>query len=475
MSGKDIEGTNNNSSINSDKSLLPPREKLIYILASFPNTVLAGIFSLLYVNFFWDNLQLEQFYFVLGQLIYMFINAFNDFFLGRMSDKTNIAKWGSRRLIFIKWGGPMWAFVFFILWFPWSYSIQIIIFLHFVISICAFDMFQTLVVLVWNALLPELTENLHERNKILFFNQIIGGIGAFFVIIAMVIFESNMEAFHIFTAVMAILCAGMFFFISQRLHERPELYQDGDIPGIRKSLKETLKSRAFVTQTAFKFFNYVNVAILFQFVFAYLYITGFDVFTTTMMIYFFVGLCGLIGSGAYVLLARKRSMQTLMIRGRILSIILAIIAFSIVIQPGADLLIWIFFPICALIGSFTIFETPYLMLAVDDDELRHGTRREGMFYGTNALFVKFADGVGSIIATSVLLYFGFVRNASTQTAEAIFGIKFLFFIVPAIMNTLGLICLFLFPLHGERLKETRANLKRLHEEKESAADINLEL
>ncbi len=475
MSEKDIEDINNNSVMNPDQSKLSSKEKFIYTLASFPNSVLAGIFALLYVNFFWDNLQLEQFYFVLGQIIYMFINAFNDFFLGRMSDKTNIAKWGSRRLIYIKWGGPMWAFVFFMLWFPWSYTNQFIIFLHFVVSICAFDMFLTLVILVWMALLPELTENLNERNKIQFFNQIVGTIGAFCVIIAVVVFESNLEAFHIFTAVMAILCAGMFFFISQRLHERPELYKNAEIPGLKKSIKETFKSRAFVTQTAFKFFNYVNMAMLLQFVFVYLYISGFDIFTTAFSIYFIIGVCGLLGSGIYVKLAQKRSMQTLMIRGRVLSITISIIAFMIVIQPGAELLIWVFFPIGILIGSYNIFETPYLMLAVDDDEVQHGIRREGMFYGANAFFIKFADSVGPIIATSVLLYFGFVRNAAQQTSEAIIGIKFLFFIVPAIMNILGLICLFIFPLHGERLKKTRAELLRLHEEKERKANVNLDL
>jgi len=182
----------------SDFKILSGKETFTYVMAMIPQTILSGIFVLLYVNFFWDNLKLQQTYFVIGSIIFMLVNSLNDFFLGRMSDKTNVERWGSRRLIYIKWGGPLWALAFFLTWFPWSYDNQIIIFIHFVVSICAFDMFLTLVILVWMALLPELTENLAERNKIQLLNQIFATIGALPVIFAMFIFESNFKMFQIF-------------------------------------------------------------------------------------------------------------------------------------------------------------------------------------------------------------------------------------------------------------------------------------
>ena len=39
-----------------------------------------------------------------GLLIYAVINSLNDFYLGRVSDKTNVERCGGRRLIYIKWG-----------------------------------------------------------------------------------------------------------------------------------------------------------------------------------------------------------------------------------------------------------------------------------------------------------------------------------------------------------------------------------
>jgi Na+/melibiose symporter-like transporter len=270
-----------------------------------PQTILSGIFVLLYVNFFWDNLKLQQSYFVIGSIIFMFVNSLNDFFLGRLSDTTDVNRWGSRRLIYIKWGGPLWALVFFLTWFPWSYDNQIIIFIHFVVSICAFDMFLTLVILVWMALLPELTENLAERNKIQFLNQIFGTIGALPVIFALIIFESNFKMFQIFAGVMALISAVLYFIIGNTLRERPELYKLEEVPGLIISIKEVLKSRSFIAYVSFNFFSYVNMLLGYTFVFAYLYIFGFDLFTASMLFILNGIIFGWLGSIIYIILAKR--------------------------------------------------------------------------------------------------------------------------------------------------------------------------
>ncbi len=464
----------NFDSYKEDRKRLSSTQKFTYIISVLPQTILAGIFNLNYVNFFWDNLKLQQTYFVIGQLIYMFVNAFNDFFLGRLSDQTNVKKWGSRRLIYIKWGGPAWALVFFLMWFPWSYTNQIIIFIQFLVSICAFDMFLTLVILVWMALLPELTENLAERNQIQFYNQIFLIIGAFPVLISLSIFETSLQAFQLFTGVMAIISAVLYFIVGSKLHERPELYEHEEIPGLWTSIKETLKSKSFISYTSYKFFNYVNNAMSLPFVFAFIYIVGVDVFTASILFYIIYTIFGWLGYGLYMQLSKKHEMQTLIIRGRIIHIIISIVGFIVVLQPGMELTIWLFMAIQSIVSGYLLFAYPYLMLATDEDEVLYGYRREGMFLGTNAFFIKFSDSIGPIIATSVLLFFGFVRDAPVQSAQAILGIKVLFFIIPTIMNVLGLICISFYPLKGDYLKEIRSKLLELHEQKARAHSISQE-
>ena len=81
-------------------------------------------------------------------------------------------------------------------------------------------------------------------------------------------------------------------------------------------------------------------------------------------------------------------MRTLIIRGRIIQITLNISAFFILLIPGLTLLIWVFFSLGMICQGYMLFDYPLLMLITDDDEVTHGTRREGMIMGANAFFIN---------------------------------------------------------------------------------------
>jgi hypothetical protein len=87
-----------------DVNKLSSKEIFIYILGNIPQTILSGIFLLVYIKFFSIKLKLQMKYFIIGQIGYMILNACNVFFLGRLSETTNVEKWGSRCLIYIRWG-----------------------------------------------------------------------------------------------------------------------------------------------------------------------------------------------------------------------------------------------------------------------------------------------------------------------------------------------------------------------------------
>ena len=82
------------------------------------------------------------------------------------------------------------------------------------------------------------------------------------------------------------------------------------------------------------------------------------------------------------------------------------------------ILIWIFIGIISLFSGFNVFDFVLLTFAIDEDELKHGSRRESIFQGTSSLLFKPADSIGPIIATSILLAFGFVQGAPTQSVGA---------------------------------------------------------
>ncbi|MCP4762745.1 MAG: MFS transporter [archaeon] len=433
----------------------------------------SGIFALLYVRFFWNDLLLNPILFNIGLGIYAVINSLNDFYLGRLSDKTDVARWGSRRLIYIKWGGIVWAIIFFVMWFPWSTDHttpigQLLIFLHFITSICALDTFVTLVWLLWVALLPELTESTEERTEISLLTKWFLMFGSIPVLLAFLIYDMGLIYFQIFTGICAIFGGCIYFYVGSKMRERPELYVAQEILPLKQSLKEVLESKTFVTVTIFRSFNVIYTSLGAEFVFAFIFIMKFDSQTTSLLFFLIYTLVSFLGNLLYHKLSLKTDMRTLIIRGRIINIILNIIGFFVILIDSLWFFIWIFLAVNFFVGGYGLFDYPVLMLISDDDERTHGQRREGLIVGTNAFFMKIADSAGPILGTTVLLLFGFVRDFPTQIPEAIFGIKILFFIVPAIVHFIGLIAMYYFPLHGEELKKLNSQLLELHKQKTEA-------
>ena len=106
-----------------------------------------------------------------------------------------------------------------------------------------------------------------------------------------------------------------------------------------------------------------------------------------------------------------------------------------------------------------------MSLSMDEDEVNHGTRREGMFLGMNAFFTKPAQSLGPIIATIILTTYGYAQDALIQTPEALFGIKILFLLVPAVASSISLIVIYFYPLYGERFKDLQVRLEEIHQQK----------
>ncbi|MFX0000172.1 MAG: MFS transporter [Candidatus Hodarchaeota archaeon] len=440
-------------------------QKIYYLINKVPFTLMPGIFNIVYVYFFWDYLGLEQFLFVIGMVIYGIFNALNDPLLGQWSDRVDVNKWGSRRLIFIKYGGPIWALLFFLIWVPWSYDNQIIIFLHFIIMMVLYDNMLTMVILVWDALLPEIAESIDDRNKIFFLGGVVGAIGGIPILFTLTIKNAGLIAFQLFSGILAVISAIIFVLAGIKLHERPELHQEMNLSGWFKSFKQCIRSRSFVSFTLYRFFRVINETMTFSFMFVYalLFTTGFD---TILLITF--GLGGVIGQLVYVRLSEKKVMQSLIMHGRAIEISIAMVAFLISLLKGTEFIWFGLLIIKIILGGYSVFVNPYLLLVCDEDEMKYNTRREGMYLGTNAIFNKIAESTGPILAVTVLILFGFRQNAPEgyiQSESAIIGIKFLLFIVPSIMDALGMIALKFYQIKGDYLKELKKYIEKAHQDK----------
>ncbi len=443
---------------------LTQRERIGYALGAAPGGVLAYVFTFKYIELFFNDLKLLPTYFIIGQIIYLIINAVNDPLLGQLTDRTNPKKWGSRRIIYIKYGGPIWALTFILVWFPWSYDNQIIIFLHYVISICIFDSMLTLVIIAWMALLPEMTNDTGERSLVILIVILIGILAIVPVLYIIGPMKPTSQDFQILMLIIAVVSSILMLIVARECFERPEFHND-QIFALGESLKETLKSKSFLIYTGFNFCNIFLGGIGLSYLFVYALVLG-ENFGEAVGYFILISIVVAFISNIYCAQLRpKWGMRKIVLRFGILRALGALVLFVIILNPVPLWVIWTGFIIHTFLGGYGVFSTPLLYLSIDEDELKHGSRREGMFLGMNALFTKPALSLGPIIATIILISYGYIQGSDNQPQSAYFGIKILFFLVPAIVLFISMIFIYFHPLYGEILAQMEEKLETLHKEK----------
>jgi GPH family glycoside/pentoside/hexuronide:cation symporter len=119
----------------------------------------------------------------------------------------------------------------------------------------------------------------------------------------------------------------------------------------------------------------------------------------------------------------------------------------------------------------------------DEDELKTKRRREGMFFGTNALVTKPASSFIIFIFTAIIEFYGYgnlimsrfnfsaLDNLSNVflrytggTSQIAFGFRLAVGILPLAFIILAGIALYFYPLHGAKLEQIKKDLEIHHRE-----------
>lgn len=450
-----------------DQDKQTKRNYLGYYLGNFSWTILGGIFLLSYVDFFYDDLGLSNEYFNLALIIYAIINSINDPLVSIMSDRTDRRRWGSRRIIYIRWGGLFWCIFFVVTWFPWSYDNQLIMFFHFLISISMFDMGLSLVISCWMSLLPEIAPDVNQRVKLSYIVGIITVAAGIFVIIFASTKDFGIPVFQIMSIFVGIICFVLFYLVGTLVKEREEYMDDKPLPFF-KGIVETVKSKSYMIFIGYNFFNVINMSIGIAYVFIYQLITPLNLMGFYLIMVFNSTVANYLG----MRFQRKMGMRGVILKFGIFRVILGILFYilSLIITQGqlGLLLPLIGYIIISFIGGIMGgFGHTLMTLSMDEDELRTGVRRENTFLGVNALFTKPGDSIGPIIATMILGITNYVRDspAILQPASAIIGIKTIFLLIPTLFTIISLIFMYFYPIHGEYKTKIYDEIEKLHQTK----------
>ena len=443
--------------------------KIIWGIAALGTSLISGTFGALLPIFYQDYLGLQTGWIALASTIYAIWNAINDPLIGYISDSTRFKK--GRRIPYMRFTAPFLALTFALVWFAPPKAGQETLFFWMLGGMLLYDTCYTIIGLVYSALLPEITESDSERNSLQISSSLFGLLGMILGFVIPDLFrpkgggELTFLPLQVSMIVIGILSAFFIILTTLKVKERPEFHTvDQPLP-VREAIRYTFTSKSFLILVSQNFMSILMQSLLLGMIF---YLADYVLKMNTMIILAFVFIPLIIGVPLTTIIRQRMGVvgaQQLLLL--IAGVGLALIA----VVPDQLILLCLAMAGFGLSGPQTLTNVMFGQVA-DEDELRSGVRREGAFFGINALITKPAQSVALTLVPLVLSATGFItRDANNgqaflnQSASAIFGIKVLIGLIPGVALILGAILLRWFPLKGTDLDEMKTDLLALHAKK----------
>lgn len=436
------------------------KNSILYSFGNFSAGLTDAVFSTFVIFFYVDHLKMPPYLIGIGMTIYGIWNAINDPIFGQISDRTR-SKWG-RRKPYIIFGSLPLSLAFISIWVPPTGIIGenvTMMFIYFMITIFLYDTLYSLVILNWTALFPEMYKTQEERTKVSAYRQVIGVIATILGSTLPPILSESI-GWGPMAVIFAILSFAALKLSLKSSFESPE-YNTGQGLSLLNALKATFKSKSFITYiigTTLVQFTFVMMQAGIPFYAKYvLKAKGIQV-SLILGIIFFVSLLFI---SMWAKLANKYSTRkTMIISTAFFGVSLLQFWFvkSFLIEMIAAGIVGI-----GLAGIIVLMDV-MLSDVIDEDELKTGFRREGMYFGINALLIRIGISVQSILMGYILKTSGYDAKLSVenQPQSAIIGLRSIVSIIPFIALIFAIISFKFYPLHGEKLTDIKNKVEKLH-------------
>ena len=383
---------------------------------------------------------------------YTIYNAFNNPALGYLSDRTR-TRWG-RRIPYIMFGGLPYAVAFSLIFtIPFDgKSDPFGLLVYFGIMIIIWEGLYTAIATGYYGLLPEMFDSYRERTdvaaKMNIFQTIALVLGAALPpYLSSVLGWSGMAILLSVISVIAIYAGVPYLF------ERPELKTDTSFP-FAAAIKATFLNRSYLTAAgaqAMRFFATGTLQAGMLFYLKYSLDVDEGLATVILGIAFLIAMLSLYPWRNWV--ANKLdSRRTLMLANVVMILGIVPMGFSpnIYFTYAAAIVLGIGLGGLVLMGDVIMTEV------VDEDEVKTGHQRAGMYFGMSGLLVSSAFGV-------IMPTFGYDTLLDVQPASVNLGFRVFLTVPTTIGFLLATFLLWLYPLHGRYLSGIRETLEKKRE------------
>jgi GPH family glycoside/pentoside/hexuronide:cation symporter len=430
------------------------KTRMLYSLTSLgvatPAEAINGIIAFYIV----DVMNLPATWFATFWFFYTIYNAFNNPVLGYLSDRTR-SRFG-RRIPYILFVGLPYAVCFALLFTaPFDGRTNPVgLLLYFGIAIVVWEGLYTAIATGYYGLLPEMFAEYRERTdvaaKMNIFQTIALVLGA-----ALPPLLASLLGWAGMATILAVISVIAIYVGYPALFERKDLQTDTSYP-FMASLKATFLNRSYLTAAgaqAMRFFStgMLQTGILFYLKYSLKVDAGLA--TVILGIAFLVAMLSLYPWRNWV--ANKLdSRRTLMIANGIMILGIIPMAFSpnIIFTYITAVIIGIGLGGLVLIGDVIMTEV------VDEDEVKTGHQRAGMYFGMIGFLVTLSGLFVSTVFGLMMPAFGYDTLLEVQPQSVELGFRVFLAGPTSIGFLLAIFLLWLYPLHGQRLKDIKDKL-----------------
>jgi len=440
--------------------------KVTWGIAALGTSLISGTYGALLPIFYQDYLGLNASWIAIASVIYAIWNAINDPLFGYITDSTRFKS--GRRIPYMRFTAPFLAFTFVLVWLAPAGVGDTTLFAWMLAAMLLYDTCYTMIGLVYSALLPEVTESDAERNSLQISASLFGLLGMILGFVIPDLFRPkagispSFLPLQVSMVIVAVLSATFIIITTLKVKERPEFTKVDRPIALGAALRFTFTSRSFLVLVAQNFMSILMQSLLLGMIF---YLADYVLKMNTMIILACVFLPLIVGVPVTALLRQRLGVVGAQ---QLLLAIAGVGLLSITFVNGPLILVCLVMAGFGLSGPQTLTNVLFGQVA-DEDELRSGVRREGAFFGVNALITKPAQSLALALIPFILEGAAFVTREANQGLpylnqpdSAIFGIKVLLGLIPGVALLLGALLLFWYPLRGNYLEQVKEKVLALH-------------
>jgi GPH family glycoside/pentoside/hexuronide:cation symporter len=253
-----------------------------------------------------------------------------------------------------------------------------------------------------------------------------------------------------------VAAAAMYAAIPSMMGIKGEVAKSEESLPLAPALKATLVNRSFLTVTIAQTMRFFATGTLTTgMMFFVKYAVGLDPGTTSVALATAFVAAGLAMWPWRMILGRRYCARTnLLIAYSLTAVAVVPLAF---VKDFVGLVLASAFVGVALAGLILMGDV-ILAEVIDEDEVKTGKRRAGMYFGMNSLITTLSSALVSVVFGLLLPAFGYNTALDVQPASVGTGFRIFLTVPPATGSLLAVLSLLYYPLHGERLENVKAAL-----------------